>query len=207
MFIHLLSHAGEVHSSWHMPPLHPIFVNFTAALIPASVLSDWLGRYLHRDSFHKAAWWMLLYAAVVTPITAAAGWWWMREMKDMNDWRLPVHMWLGFSLTAVAIALAVWRGCLHRTGRAPGLAYLLVASVAVAAIVVQGELGGQMSFGAMESSSETSHESEPAAHGSTHHDSMSIPASQPATKPDGHEHQHGSSSGALHWRDHIDLNG
>ena len=124
---------------------------------------------------------MLLYAAVVTSITAAAGWRWIREMAGMHDRRLPVRMWLEFSLTAVAIALAVWRGRFHRIDRAPGLAYLLVASLAVAALVVQGELGGQMSFGAMESSSETSHESKQAAHGTAHRDSMSIPASQPAT--------------------------
>ena len=106
---------------------------------------------------------MLLYAAVVTPLTAAAGWWWMRDMAGMNDWRLPVHMWLGFSITAVAIAMAIWRGRLHREDRAPGLAYLLAASLAVGGLVVQGELGGQMSFGSTDSS-EPSNESKGAPH-------------------------------------------
>jgi uncharacterized membrane protein len=42
----LLAHAGEGGGSafFQMPPLHPILVNFTAALVPASLLSDVLGR-------------------------------------------------------------------------------------------------------------------------------------------------------------------
>lgn len=54
-------------------PLHPILVNFTAALVPASLLSDVLGRVLKRDTLLHAGWWMLLYAAAVTPLTALAG--------------------------------------------------------------------------------------------------------------------------------------
>ena len=215
MLIYFLAHAGEGSGwNWHLPPLHPIFVNFTAALIPASVLSDVLGRWFKRDSFHKAAWWMLLYAAVVTPLTAAAGWWWMRHgMEGMIDWRLPVHMWLGFTMTAIAIVLAIWRGRMHRTERAPGLAYLLAASLAVGALVVQGELGGQMSFGSMDTPTEASHESNRRSRGSMPHDTMSegsMPhdsTSQPATKPQNPGHEHGTPSGELQWRDQIELNG
>ena len=203
MLEHLLAHAGE-HSGWQLPPLHPIFVNFTAALIPASVLSDILGRCLKRDSFHKAAWWMLLYAALVAPLTAAAGWWWMRHgMDGMNDWRMPVHMWLGFSMTVVAIVLAIWRGRLHRADRVPGMAYMSVALIAVGALVVQGELGGQMSFGAMDTATEASHDSNIHSGDSMPHNG----SSQPATNPAAPEHEHGKPSGALQWRDQIDLNG
>lgn len=51
-----------------LPPLHPILVNFTAALVPASFVSDVLGRFLRRESLRSAAWWMLLYAAIITPL-------------------------------------------------------------------------------------------------------------------------------------------
>lgn len=205
MLEQLLAHAGE-HAEWHLPPLHPIFVNFTAALIPASVLSDVLGRFFKRDSFHKAAWWMLLYAAVVTPFTAAAGWWWMRHgMANMDDWRMPVHMWLGFSMTVVAIALAVWRGRVHRADRAPGPAYLLAASLAVAALVVQGELGGQMSFGSMDMGDEAPHAERGAHDAMPHGTDMPMPGSQPTTSPDDDKHKHPASSGSLEWRDRIDL--
>ena len=207
MLIGLLAHAGES-TGWHIPPLHPILVNFTAALIPASVLSDVLGRWLKRDSFHKAAWWMLLYAVVITPFTAAAGWWWMRDMEGMNDWRLPVHMWLGFSMAAVAIALALWRGRFYRKQLVPGLAYLLVAGLGVGALTVQGELGGQMSFGSMEA--ESSHAERNSSRDSKSHNAATgspSPDTQPAAQPDAHQHHHENSSGSLQWRDHIDLNG
>lgn len=160
-----------------VPPLHPILVNFTAALIPVSVVSDWLGRLLRRESFHTAAWWMLLYATVVTPLTALAGWWWMRQMGDMDHWQMVWHMWLGFSIATATVALAIWRYRAYRRGLAPGLAYLLFATVAVAALVVQGDLGGQMSFGG-----------------------ASPEASAPATPAA--EHQHHAD---LQWRDHVDL--
>ncbi len=58
--------------------IHPILVNFTAALIPASIASDLLGKVLRRQSFGDAAWWMLFYAALITPLTALTGWLWKR---------------------------------------------------------------------------------------------------------------------------------
>src|SRR5438552_9346103 len=45
----LLAHGGD--GGWFphgAPPLHPILVNFTAALLPTSLLSDVLGRLLRR---------------------------------------------------------------------------------------------------------------------------------------------------------------
>ena len=62
--------------------IHPILVNFTAALVPASVGSDIVGRMLRKASLHTAAWWMLVYAAAITPLTVFAGWWWKQKVGD-----------------------------------------------------------------------------------------------------------------------------
>src|SRR5947209_8120656 len=84
----------------HSPQeLHPILVNFTAALLPLALLSDLLGLWLKRSSLHAAASWMVLYAAIITPLTGLAGWWW----KSQSAGTLPpdlitVHQWLGMSL-------------------------------------------------------------------------------------------------------------
>ncbi len=59
--------------------LHPILVNFTAALLPLALFSDLLGLWLKRPSLHNAAAWMVLYAAIITPLTGAAGWWWKSQ--------------------------------------------------------------------------------------------------------------------------------
>jgi plastocyanin/uncharacterized membrane protein len=128
--------------------LHPILVNFTAALLPLALLSDLLGRLLKRSSLHSAGAWMVLYAALITPLTAAAGWWW----KSKSAGALPpdviaVHQWLGSSLAVLFVVLAVWRWRIYKRDNVPGLAYLGLAAVTALALVYQGSLGGFMVFG------------------------------------------------------------
>lgn len=128
--------------------IHPILVNFTAALIPASVFSDALGRLLGRGSLNHVGWWTLLYATAVTPGTVAAGWFWKKSIEAaLPPDVIAVHQWLGISLAAAFVILAVWRGTIHRRGGSPGLAYLLLAALVSAALVYQGHLGGSMTFG------------------------------------------------------------
>ena len=128
--------------------VHPILVNFTAALIPASVFSDALGRVLGRESLNHAAWWTLLYATAVTPGTAVAGWFWKKSIEAaLPPDVIAAHQWLGVSLAGVFVIMAIWRGTLHRRGRSPGLAYLLLAALVSVALIYQGHLGGSMTFG------------------------------------------------------------
>jgi plastocyanin/uncharacterized membrane protein len=128
--------------------LHPILVNFTAALLPLALLSDLLGLWLKRSSLHNAAAWMVLYAAIITPLTGAAGWWWkIKSAGTLPPELIAVHQWLGTSLAVLFIVLAVWRWRLYRQNAVPTLAYLAFAAVAVLALVYQGSLGGAMVFG------------------------------------------------------------
>ena len=130
-----------------LPPLHPILVNFTAALLPVSFVSDVLGRWLRRESLSVAAWWMLCYAAAITPATAIAGWVWLRASDGMDHAEMDIHKWLGTSLVAVFAALAWWRWRYHRAARAPSATYLTLAALVTVLLVYQGHLGGTMSFG------------------------------------------------------------
>ena len=60
--------------------VHPILVNFTAALVPVSVGSDVLGWVFGKQSLRDTGWWTLCFAAVITPFTAIAGWlFWMKD--------------------------------------------------------------------------------------------------------------------------------
>ena len=128
--------------------LHPILVNFTAALLPLALFSDLLGLWLKRSSLHSAAAWMVLYAAIITPLTGAAGWWWkIQSAGTLPPELITVHQWLGTSLALVFIVLALWRWRLYRQNAVPTLAYLAFAVVAVLALVYQGSLGGAMVFG------------------------------------------------------------
>ena len=128
--------------------VHPVLVNFTAALIPASVGSDLTGRLLRKAPLHTAAWWMLVYAAAITPLTALAGWWWKQRVGDTLSPELILrHERLGFGLVFAFLALAIWRYAAHRKHEAPGTAYLLFGAVLVVLLVMQGTLGGTMLFG------------------------------------------------------------
>jgi uncharacterized membrane protein len=138
----ILADAG----GFELPPLHPIFVNFTAALVPTALLFDLLGACLKRDTLRSAGWWTLLLAACLTPITVLLGWLWMKSM-EMEDWEMPYHKWLGTTLGVCLILFTIWRGLLYRRGRRPGWTYGIVGLVVLGALAVQGDLGGAMSFG------------------------------------------------------------
>lgn len=190
----LLAHAGEGGGSalFQLPPLHPILVNFTAALVPLSLFSDVLGRLLRKPSLTSAGWWMLLYAAAVTPFTALAGWLWLRQMGGMDIPAMAIHKWLGTALAVVFSVLVFWRWRIHRRdGAAPGALYMICAAVVVAALTFQGHLGGSMSFAS---------------------DDMDAGGHMTSLSPPGHSssttlpHGSGTEPGrALQWRDHIDL--
>jgi uncharacterized membrane protein len=128
--------------------IHPILVNFTAALVPASVGSDIVGRVLRKPSLHAAAWWMLVYAAAITPLTALSGLWWKQKQVDtLPAQQLLRHEQIGFALVGALIVLAAWRYAAYRKSLAPGLAYVLLGLVVIFALMVQGALGGDMVFG------------------------------------------------------------
>lgn len=181
----MLAHGGDA-GGWFPhgpPPLHPILVNFTAALLPASLISDLLGRLFRKQSLNAAGWWMLLYAALITPFTALAGWLWLRQMGGMDIPPMSVHKWLGSSLAVVFLGLLFWRWRIYRrTDGTPGWLYLSCAALVVAALTLQGHIGGKMSF---DSGNE--------AGGSDHSSSI---RSDPTGAGGEHDPQ---------WRDHIEL--
>lgn len=128
--------------------IHPILVNFTTALLPASVASDAASRILRKPSLHSAAWWMLVYAAAITPLTALAGLWWKTKLADTLPPKLIAeHMWLGIGLAVSFIVLLLWRRAFYRKTESPSLAYFAFAVLIVVALLIQGALGGQMVFG------------------------------------------------------------
>ncbi|GAC1659385.1 MAG: hypothetical protein NVS9B15_21870 [Acidobacteriaceae bacterium] len=128
--------------------LHPILVNFTAALLPLALLSDVLGRIFRRKSLYNAAWWMLLYAAAITPFTVAAGWWWKHSAVSALPANLIiVHQWLGTSAAVLFVVLGLWRWSIHRRSIPPSSAYLAFELLTLLALVYQGSLGGKMLFG------------------------------------------------------------
>lgn len=129
--------------------LHPILVNFTAALVPASVGSDLLGKFLKKESLHNAAWWTLLYATLITPLTVIAGWLWKAELPAaaLPEDLIFIHQWLGTLLILLFALLTIWRGWLFYKGKDPNFLYFIIAAIVVGALAWQGNLGDKMVFG------------------------------------------------------------
>ena len=128
--------------------LHPILVDFTAALVPVSVGSDLIGRLMKAESLRHTAWWTLLYATFITPFTAITGWlFWMGDDNGVTG--MTIHKWLGTGLAVLLFVLFAWRAKLRLQGKWASAPYLLVGIIFVAALAYQGHLGGEQVFSGM----------------------------------------------------------
>lgn len=132
---------------WHHA--HPILVNFTAGLIPTSVMSDLLGRVSGKGSLSSAAWWMLLFATLLTPATALTGWFWKQTLPSaaLPADLIQIHQWLGSALAILFVIMTLWRARMYFREEIPSIVYLIFAALAVGLLAIQGNLGGTMVFG------------------------------------------------------------
>ncbi|HUA68074.1 MAG TPA: DUF2231 domain-containing protein [Candidatus Saccharimonadales bacterium] len=128
--------------------LHPVLVNFTTALVPVSVFSDFAGRVVKSESLRNAAWWTLFYATAITPFTAITGWlFWMPDDNGVAG--MTIHKWLGSGLVLLLFGLFVWRWNLHMRQQWPTPMYFVAGVIFISALVYQGHLGGQQVFSGM----------------------------------------------------------
>lgn len=128
--------------------LHPVLVNFTTALVPASVGSDWAARLLKKDSLAETAWWCLAYAVFITPFTALSGWlFWMKD--DEGAAGMAIHKWLGIAMVFLLAALFLWRRHFRQHSQRVSAAYLALGLVLVGVLAYQGHLGGVQVFSGM----------------------------------------------------------
>lgn len=144
-----VAHGGEVHEAssgvLRMPPLHPALVHFTIAFIPAAFFSDLMARLYNLPHLRSAALIMLLYAAIATPVAAAAGWWWAASMP-MDHWQMQPHRIIGISLALTIPLFAFWRWNLSKRSTPLPAAYFAAFAIILATVLVQGYLGGDMTF-------------------------------------------------------------
>lgn len=136
-------------TSFYFPPLHPIFVNFVAALVPTSFFFEVFGVWTKRETLTAAARWTLAVGAVFAALAAITGWLWAVSMPqhEQTSQLMTWHKWLGTIGVILVIAIALVRWLTIGTHRTPGWVYACFATVVFLALLVQGDLGGAMSFG------------------------------------------------------------
>lgn len=128
--------------------LHPILVNFTAALVPVSVAADTIGRWRQDESLRSTGWWTLACATAITPFTALAGWlFWMPDDSGITG--MTIHKWLGTSLAVLLFGLFAWRIKFQLQKKWVSIPYLVPGAIFIVALVYQGYLGGQQVFSGM----------------------------------------------------------
>lgn len=128
--------------------LHPILVNFTAALVPVSVACDFVGRIVGSVSLRHTGWWTLLFAVAITPFTAITGWlFWMPDDNGVTG--MTIHKWLGTGLAVLLFGLFAWRWRFQKRQQWANWGYFILGAIFTAALAYQGHLGGEQVFGDM----------------------------------------------------------
>jgi uncharacterized membrane protein len=142
-----MSRASELRPA---APMHPIFVHFTIALTAASVLFDFLGKYLPYSSLSEAAWWTIAASTVITLFTIASGLI-SRLRVSMEEGStarkyLQLHIAIGPIFFGGLLALSVWRAMIWQSKYSASWIYLTCGGILLLLMFVQGYLGGELVY-------------------------------------------------------------
>jgi uncharacterized membrane protein len=130
-------------------PMHPIFVHFTIALTPASLVFDALGFFFSKSSLTAAGGWTLVGSAVMTLATISTGLTSSaRAPVEEGEARsfLRAHMALGLIFYGLLVAITLWRLSLWQDGLSVSWLYLISLAVVSVVMTVQGYLGGELVY-------------------------------------------------------------
>ena len=130
-------------------PMHPIFTHFTIALTASSLAFDALGRIFDVSSLAAAGWWTIVGAVPATIGALVSGVTSRRHLAmeegTGRNW-LRAHMALGPTFLGGLVASAIWRAATWLDGKPVSWAYLVSLGAVVAALALQGYLGGELVY-------------------------------------------------------------
>ncbi len=121
--------------------LHPALVHFPIAFFPAALLTALAGR--RRPSFAAPVQFLVVAGGVFAPIAALSGW--ITGTTADPEPILAYHRWLGVTVGASGVALAVWAW--RRPWEDRGAGMILALTVMTIAIAIQGFLGAGLTHG------------------------------------------------------------
>ncbi len=93
----------------NMPPLHPIFVHYTIALLSIGLLCEILSRIIKTDTLKNVAWWNLLFGFMAVIATAITGLIDEESVPHSGEVReiVETHEALGLSALGIFILLFI----------------------------------------------------------------------------------------------------
>ena len=128
-------------------PLHPIVVHFVIAMVVFSFICDVLGYFTGNSRLFEVSWWNLFVAAVAIFVAIIFGQFeaGLAQPYPAAQSVLTVHTIIGWSLSAIVVAIASWRFIIRRLNpvRLPPV-YLLAGILIMGAMYVHGTLGAQL---------------------------------------------------------------
>ena len=128
-------------------PLHPIVVHFVIAMVFFSFVCDVLGYFTRNSRLLEVSWWNLFVAGVAIFVAIIFGQFeaGLAQPYPAAQAVLTVHTIVGWSLSAVVVAIASWRFIIRRMnpGKLPPV-YLGFATFLISIVTLQVYLGTRL---------------------------------------------------------------
>ena len=128
-------------------PLHPIVVHFVIAMVVFSFICDVLGYFTGNSRLFEVSWWNLFVAAVAIFVAIIFGQFeaGLAQPYPAAQSVLTVHTIIGWSLSAIVVAIASWRFIIRRLNpvRLPPV-YLGFATFLICIVTLQVYLGTRL---------------------------------------------------------------
>jgi len=135
-----------------IPNWHPIFVNFTIALLAMSVIFFWAGRFIPfqrwKNELTIVARWCLWTAAIITIITVGLGFYAYYTVTHNKTTHAVMIIHRNWALIAFAILwiTAIWSWFIFRNNKKTNVFFLMTLLIALTAVTVTAWYGAELVF-------------------------------------------------------------
>lgn len=128
-------------------PIHPIVVHFVIAMVLFSFFCDLVGYFSRDRRLFEVSFWNMFVAAIAIFVAVIFGQFeaGLAQVYDAVQPTLNLHTVIGWSLSAIVVAITAWRFVMRaRNPQKIPIAYLGVATFLVCLVCLQVYLGSKL---------------------------------------------------------------
>jgi len=135
-----------------IPNWHPIFVNFTVALLTISVICYWAGRFLPGQRWRQelliVARWCLWAAAIITIVTVILGFYAYYTVAHDQTTHVVMTTHRNWALLTFAIIwiATIWSWFIYRSNKKTNIFFLMTLLIALTIMTVTAWYGAELVF-------------------------------------------------------------